>query len=216
MSTIDPRAHNALKDGLYSSTNLILAGEESEYDDLRQAFYNELLPSGAIEESLFEDIVSAKWRIRRAGMIEASLVRRTALDEDGVPFLDEEGEKRQRSADRARAQAQTAIHRAMAELRKLQTNRQLKAELKVEKMDHVLIDMQVVANAAVKVQKARYQVQKDMERQLDKELMDDDDPTDYSTDWATAIAKHKEHLAALENPNETLICKNEKPKEKAA
>ena len=147
LEPIDPRSQNAVKFGLFSTRDLVLAGEQSEYEELREALMGELLPEGALQEAFAGEIVSARWRLRRCGLIEASLVNFMSSDEYGFPVLNDEGEKRQRSADRARSQAQTSMRRSMAEFRKLQTERMIMIDMGYADDPHALFDSRAILSA---------------------------------------------------------------------
>src|SRR5665213_3539131 len=121
-------SQNALKDGLWSARDFIRPGEESDYAQTRDAFMRDLSPAGALEELFANEIVTAHWRLRRCGLIESALAFRA----DELFALNETDEKRQKSADRARAQSHNIIRRCIAELRKLQTDRQIRMELETE------------------------------------------------------------------------------------
>ena len=144
---IDPRANNALKSGLFSTRDIVFDHEQTEYTQLREALMSEVLPEGALQETFAEEIVSARWRLRRCGLIEASLIYYMTLDEWGFPVLNSDGEKRQRSTDRARAQAQTSMRRAMAEIRKLQTECMIKADIGHGDDPHALYDSPAILSA---------------------------------------------------------------------
>jgi len=161
---VDPRADNAMKFGLFSSRDLVLPNEQSEYEQIRGGLMSQLDPEGAFEETFAGEIVSARWRLRRCGLIEANLIDFMHLDEFGMPMLNPEGEKRQKSADRARAQALSSLRRCMAEFRKLQTERQIISN--VERLDdvRVLTDHRAVFNAIKTVDKLR---DDDLKRQMD-------------------------------------------------
>jgi preprotein translocase subunit SecA len=76
----------------------------------------ELDPQTPLEEVFATEIMSANWRLRRCRVIEADLA-----------LLPEPDEKSQRSVDRARAQSHVILRRSMNELRKLQTERGIRA-----------------------------------------------------------------------------------------
>jgi len=145
--TVDPRANNAMKYGLFSTRDLVLPNEQTEYEQIRQSLMSELIPEGAFQQTFADEIISANWRLRRCGLIEANLIDFMHLDEFGFPMLNPEGEKRQKSADRARAQAQSALRRCMAEFRKLQTERVIMIDLNRADDPHALVDNRAALNA---------------------------------------------------------------------
>lgn len=90
------------------------------YAEFRAGFHEDLAPEGAVEHTLAAEIVHAAWRLRRCSVIEAGMEPDGELD----PMLNPV----QQSVDRARAQAQRSFHRATAELRRFQTERQFRIE----------------------------------------------------------------------------------------
>jgi hypothetical protein len=116
-----PRTHegkaatsqNATKSGLFSTRDFVLPHEQSIWTALDESLRAELRPTGPIEEGLTAEIRSALWRLRRCGEIESEAEPNPAA---------------QQSVDRARAQSNRLLHRSLAELRTLQTQRQLRLE----------------------------------------------------------------------------------------
>src|SRR5882724_9245192 len=111
-------SRNAIRYGLYSIYDHIRDGEEEEYAGILTSIMAELSPEGTLEETFATQIMSAKWRLRRCGMVEFDLAE---FDLD--PMADEKTEKIQRSVDRARTQSLSNFRRSIADLRKLQTER---------------------------------------------------------------------------------------------
>jgi len=106
-------AQNATKSGLFSTRDFVLPHEQPIWAALDESIRAELRPSGPIEEALTAEIRSALWRLRRCGEIESESAPDAAA---------------QQSIDRARAQFNRLLHRSLAELRTLQTQRQLRLE----------------------------------------------------------------------------------------
>ena len=123
-------AQNAVKHGLFATHDFIRLGERDEYDAFAAAFRDQLAPDGPLEELFTTEIIGANWRLRRCRLIEHDL---SAKYDEIDPMQDSDGDKVQRSIDRARAQAHNAIRRALAEMRKLQTERFIRTELKLTK-----------------------------------------------------------------------------------
>ncbi len=122
---------NSVTLGLFSG-DFVRVGEESIYATLAIALSRDLAPVGTLEDILANEILRATWRLRRCGEVESNLVIRLSDDENYTLDPMESGnaaiEKIQNSVDRARSQAHRLLHRATAELRKLQTERQYRAE----------------------------------------------------------------------------------------
>ena len=76
----------------------------------------ELDPQTPLEKLFATGIMSANWRLRRCRVIEVDLALQSDTDE-----------RTQRSVDRARAQSHVIVRRSMNELRKLQTERVIRA-----------------------------------------------------------------------------------------
>jgi len=73
---------NALKHGLQASTRLLLHDENpKDLDALRDALGDELRPSTALQQALFDLIVSKFWRLRRVSRIETDILE-TEVGED--------------------------------------------------------------------------------------------------------------------------------------
>jgi hypothetical protein len=100
-------ARNSTKYGLFAACDYIPEAERNEFDQLEAGLAAELAPALTIELVWFHEIVSAAWRLRRCLKLEGE-----------APS----------SLDRARAQAQNQLVRALNQLRRLQTERQLRNE----------------------------------------------------------------------------------------
>ncbi|HKD07116.1 MAG TPA: SEC-C metal-binding domain-containing protein [Bryobacteraceae bacterium] len=109
-------SQNATKIGLYTARDFILKGEEDEYIEGFNDLMRELDPQTPLEKLFATEIMSANWRLRRCRVIEADLALQPETDE-----------KTQRSVDRARTQSHVIVRRSMSELRKLQTERVIRA-----------------------------------------------------------------------------------------
>ena len=121
---------NAITFGLFTQNEYVRPGEEDEYARFCDAFRRDLNPEGAAEETLATLMVSASWRIRRCALVEAGLAPASDLD----PMQDDSCSSLQNSVDRARSRAFNLFHRAMADLRRLQTDKRIRLELFDEPM----------------------------------------------------------------------------------
>jgi hypothetical protein len=116
-------SQNAVKTALFVSGDFVRPFEEEEYAEMSERLLGELSPRGEIEHTLFEEIRSASWRLRRCRKVEANLV--LALNSGPVILdpmeatMNPRAEKVQNSVDRARAQANRLLKQSMSELRKL-------------------------------------------------------------------------------------------------
>jgi hypothetical protein len=110
-------SRTATKHGFYAERNYILPDEEDEFAHQHTALMFELSPEGVQEQVLADEIMTATWRLRRGGIVEAKFA--------SVPEPDE---KTQRAVDRARAHSHNIIRRSSTELRRLQTERAIRAQ----------------------------------------------------------------------------------------
>src|SRR5579863_9368485 len=120
---------NAITSGLFTQNEYVRPGEEDEHARFCEAFRRDLNPEGAAEETLATLMVSASWRIRRCALVEAGLSPTADLDD---PMQDDSCSTLQNSVDRARSRAFNLFHRAMADLRRLQTDKRIRLEISDE------------------------------------------------------------------------------------
>jgi uncharacterized protein YecA (UPF0149 family) len=125
--TIEGKARvsrNAAIFGLYSVGDAVRPEEEPIYHLFCEGFQQDLAPEGAMETTLAAEIVHAAWRLRRCAEAE-SRIEGQAETQPGA----------QTSIDRARAQAFRRFQQPTAELRRLQTERQIRHETFPEEFD---------------------------------------------------------------------------------
>ncbi len=65
--------HNALRHGLLSQEVLLPGEDEAPLKELGESLRAELQPIGELENLLVDRIVSATWRLRRLGRVEAGI-----------------------------------------------------------------------------------------------------------------------------------------------
>jgi hypothetical protein len=118
-------SRNSLKHGLFAAHDFVREGEEAEYLETVASLTAELAPKGPLEQTFTTEIIGATWRLRRCRILEEDFSLLTDVD----PMTDEKTEKQQRSVDRARAQSHLVLRRSIAELRVLQTERQVRIQL---------------------------------------------------------------------------------------
>jgi len=111
-------SQNAAALGLFSASAFIRSDEEEIYGEFRAAWNARLVPDGPLEETLVGELVQAAWRLRRCTLLE------TAAQDAATPA--EELDRIQASIDRARTTAQRALQRNLNELRRIQTDRQMR------------------------------------------------------------------------------------------
>ena len=118
--TPQPSAQNAITHGLTANTTNHLSSEDQlARTDLFTAMHETLRPASPLEQTLASEIARASWRLNRC-----------AAAEDTNP------DANQTAIDRARAQALNMFIKATAELRRLQTNRQIQTEVFPEGVDN--------------------------------------------------------------------------------
>ncbi len=113
-------SRNAVTFGIYSAGDYVRPEDSDVYPLFCESFQKSLRPKGALEQTLAAEIIHAAWRLRRCSTLESELQNEPMLDSADAPT--------HRTIDRARAEAQRQMLRATAELRRLQTDRQLRVE----------------------------------------------------------------------------------------
>ncbi len=79
-------AQNALRHGLTAAQHVLHDEDREAFAASTAAFRAELEPVGPLEASLVERISVLVWRLRRAGLVEASLFRHQVLDQEAIRF----------------------------------------------------------------------------------------------------------------------------------
>ncbi|GEM_PF-1320082 len=119
---------NHTSHGLSSKEFVILPGQQAEFDEFMAALRESVKPSGAIELDLFQQLAHASWTLRRCRAAEAELHNGSGdpeLDPLNVPHLDE----RLRLIDLYTRRVERAYHRALQQLKALQTEREFLTDL---------------------------------------------------------------------------------------
>jgi hypothetical protein len=99
----------------------VLSGEKAEYEATRAQLWQEVDPSGFLEETLVRSLLTATWRLRRCSLVEGRMA--DSLDPGLDPMEDERACRLQNSIDRARLAAHRLLRESLTELRRLQTER---------------------------------------------------------------------------------------------
>jgi hypothetical protein len=118
---------NTVESLYFAAGNFVRPEEESIWKDFKASFWRDFAPVGAVEAFLVTEIVRAAWRSRRCNNVEATLINRLSdplLD----PMEDPATMSTQTEIDRARSQAERSFERSIAELRRIQTERQFRNE----------------------------------------------------------------------------------------
>ena len=112
-------SQNATKHGLSAREVIIAPGEHEEFQQLLADFQTEIKPQGAIQQSLFDELVAAAWNLRRARRMEAELC--TGMEYRDLLASDDLQTKLDRIA-RHKTRIERTFHRCLKELKALQTN----------------------------------------------------------------------------------------------
>ncbi len=121
-------SQNASKHGL-TSRDVIIApdsGEREEFDDLLAQFHADIQPQGAVQQTLFDQLVASAWNLRRVRRMEAELWDGSS-NEDLARNVDLQL-KIDRLA-RHHTRIERSFHRCLKELKTLQTNTVIRASL---------------------------------------------------------------------------------------
>ncbi len=121
-------SQNASKHGL-TARGVIIApdtDEQQEFNDLLAQFHAEIQPQGAIQQTLFDQLVASAWNLRRVRRMEAELWDGSS-NEDIARNVDLQL-KIDRLA-RHHTRIERSFHRCLKELKTLQTNTVIRASL---------------------------------------------------------------------------------------
>jgi hypothetical protein len=110
-------AKNATSHGLTARELIVQPGEQPAYDALVAAHRADLKPSGALQETIFGQLIAAAWNLRRVRTLQVALFDGT-VDPLANPELDAQCDRLARYEQRF----ERALYRAIAELRRLQTD----------------------------------------------------------------------------------------------
>jgi hypothetical protein len=117
-------SRNAVKHGLTSSKLFIRDGEQEEFDAFQQDLHKRIIPNGALEDDLYARILHACWNLRRLRELEEEL-----FEQYEDPFTDEEACKKMEIYARHTARFERSHQRALRDIRTLQTDRMLTADI---------------------------------------------------------------------------------------
>ena len=112
-------SQNAVKHGLSSNEFFLIDGEEPALEEFLAGFAADLQPDGALENELFRQLTHAAWGLRRARQLEVIV----GDEEHADPLADSDAEARMARLDRHSRRLERTFHRALKELRALQTER---------------------------------------------------------------------------------------------
>jgi hypothetical protein len=119
-------SQNSSKHGLTAHDVVIAPGEQEEFDQLVADYQADVQPQGAIQQTLFNQLVAAAWNLRRIGRIEAELCAGASYkDLLANPDLQNQLDR----LARHHARIERVFHRCLKELKALQTNDVIHASL---------------------------------------------------------------------------------------
>ena len=122
-------SRNATTLGLYSHAGYVRPDETDLYLEFCAGYQHALAPEGAIEHTLAAEIMHAAWRLRRCSIVESGWSTNTGTADNFLdPMEDRIFGPIQDSIDRSRARNHRILHRAMTELRLIQTERHFRAQ----------------------------------------------------------------------------------------
>jgi hypothetical protein len=122
---------NARTHGLTARDVIIAPDEREEFEQLLNDYQTDVKPQGAIQLTLFDELVAAAWNLRRVRRLEVQLWSDTELEDDQIQ------NKLDRLA-RHKTRIERTFHRSLKELKALQTNTVIEATLPPPVRRHVL------------------------------------------------------------------------------
>jgi hypothetical protein len=119
-------SQNARKHGLTSATIYIPEDLQEEYDAMASSLQNELQPQGALETTIFENLLRAAWNMYRIDIFEDQMLTcpENFTSTDITAALDR--------YQRYHTANERSFYKALKELQTLQTNRAHRASLATE------------------------------------------------------------------------------------
>jgi hypothetical protein len=119
-------SQNASKHGLTAREVIIAAGEQEEFNDLLANFQADVKPQGAIQQTLFNQLVAAAWNLRRIGRMESQLCGQASYQD---LLANHDLQKQLDQLARHQTRLERCFHRCLKELKTLQTNAVIQSSL---------------------------------------------------------------------------------------
>jgi hypothetical protein len=165
-------SQNARTHGLTARDLIVAPNEREEFEELLNGYQTEIKPEGAIQQTLFDELVGAAWNLRRVRRMETALCPDTTSYQDLMN--DEELQKKLDRLARHKTRIERTFHRSLKELKALQTNTVIQASLP----RHVRQGIPSLSNATeIAKRTQRYEKR---ETQLLKEFLDAPPPISRS------------------------------------
>ena len=119
-------SQNARTHGLTSRDLIVAPNEREEFEELLNDYQTDVKPQGAIQHTLFDELVGAAWNLRRVRRMEAELCSATSPQD---LLKDEDLQKKLDRLARHKTRIERTFHRSLKELKDLQTNTVIEATL---------------------------------------------------------------------------------------
>jgi hypothetical protein len=119
-------SQNASKHGLTAREVVIALGEQSEFDDLLADYQADVKPQGAIQQTLFTQLVAAAWNLHRIRRMEAELCAGASYKD---LLANHDLQNQLDRLARHHTRIERVFHRCLKELKALQTNDVIHASL---------------------------------------------------------------------------------------
>lgn len=119
-------SQNASKHGLTAREVVIAPGEQPEFDDLLAQYQADVKPQGAIQQTLFNQLVAAAWNLRRIGRMEAELCAESSYQD---LLANHDLQNQLDRLARHHTRIERCFHRCLKELKTLQTNAVIQSSL---------------------------------------------------------------------------------------
>ena len=119
-------SQNRLSHGLSSKEFIVLPGQEADFDEFVAELHKAVQPAGGLELDLFTHLAHASWKLRRCRRAEVQ-VQLESERPDVDPALLPEAEARLRTIQIYAQRAERSYHKALRELKALQSVRLFKA-----------------------------------------------------------------------------------------
>jgi hypothetical protein len=119
-------SQNARTHGLTARDVIVAADEREEFEELLNDYQAEVKPQGAIQCTLFDELVAAAWNLRRIRRMETTLCSSTSFEDC---LKDDELQQKLDRLARHQTRIERTFHRSLKELKALQTNSIIEATL---------------------------------------------------------------------------------------
>lgn len=113
-------SENARKHGLTAAELVVGPEDRGEFEAMLADFQSGVAPEGAIQQTLFDELVSAAWNLRRIRRMKTELCAGSATYLDLLN--DDEIQTKLDRLERYKSRIERTFHRSLKELKALQTN----------------------------------------------------------------------------------------------